>query len=173
MTLITDNVRVLRQGIALLEELDAGLYAKAEPAVSSSAIGSHVRHVLDYYDLFLEGIAEGRIDYDLRRRDERVERDLQFGLERLRNLTKRLDALRSKPFPAVLQVKVDAMCEEEDAPWSSSSVARELQFQLSHAVHHFALIAVILRLNGCDPGAGFGVAPSTLRHWKESEACAR
>ena len=63
---------------------------------------------------------------------------------------------------------------EDDAapPWSTSSVERELQFLSSHTVHHYALIAVILRLNGVQPEEGFGVAPSTQRYWKESRACA-
>ena len=29
-------------------------------------------------------------------------------------------------------------------------------------------IAVVLRLNGLEPESGFGVAPSTLRHWARS-----
>jgi hypothetical protein len=33
----------------------------------------------------------------------------------------------------------------------------------SHAVHHFALIAMILRAHGIDVDPKFGVAPSTLR----------
>ncbi len=172
MTLIADNVRVLRQGIELLERLDAELYAKPEPAVSSSGIGSHVRHVLDYYELFLSGLADGRVDYDQRARDDRVEKSVSEGLLRLRGLAQRLEELRSRSIPDIVRVKMDAQCEE-GAPWSRSSLERELQFQLSHAVHHFALIAVILRLNGLEPEEGFGVAPSTLRYWKESRMCAR
>jgi hypothetical protein len=171
MTLIADNVRVLRQGIELLEELDADLYAKSEPLVSSSGIGSHVRHVLDYYDRFLSGLADGRVDYDQRARDERVEKDVSEGLLRLRELAKRVEGLRTRQAPEVVHVKMDAQCEAS-APWTRSSFERELQFQLSHAVHHFALIAVILRLNGWEPEEGFGVAPSTLRYWKETRVCA-
>jgi hypothetical protein len=58
-------------------------------------------------------------------------------------------------------------------PWSRSTAARELQFLVSHTVHHYALIAFILRANGIDPGADFGVAPSTLAHRKSQQSCAR
>lgn len=47
--------------------------------------------------------------------------------------------------------------------WSDSSVKRELQFLVSHTVHHYALIKELLRREGFDPGAEFGVAPSTLQ----------
>ena len=53
----------------------------------------------------------------------------------------------------------------DDAPWADSSVERELQVLLSHTVHHYALIAVALRLHGHPVDEEFGVAPSTLRYW--------
>ena len=52
---------------------------------------------------------------------------------------------------------------------SRSTLHRELQFLVGHSVHHFALIALILRQEGFDPGREFGVAPSTLAHWKREE----
>jgi hypothetical protein len=59
------------------------------------------------------------------------------------------------------------------AVWCNSSVLRELEFLQSHAVHHYSLIAALLRLHGIEPDAEFGVAPSTLKYWKEEAACAR
>ncbi|MBP6670575.1 MAG: hypothetical protein KA180_14065, partial [Gemmatimonadales bacterium] len=57
--------------------------------------------------------------------------------------------------------------------WSDSSVKRELQFLVSHTVHHYALIKELLRREGFDPGAEFGVAPSTLQARDRETACAR
>lgn len=174
-TLIQDNVRLLEQGAALLSELPPDLYPKPEPSVASSGIGSHVRHVIDYYRRFLSGVESGRLDYDRREREERIERDLEYGCDQLRATIRALDGLRGEGDPsAPLMVKMDAIdTASRPAPWSASSVERELQFVMSHTVHHFALIAVILRLNGREPVEGFGVAPSTLRYWKENPACAR
>ena len=169
MTFISDNVELIRQGLRVLEEIDGELYSKPEPAISSSAIGSHVRHVLDYYNRFLVGMGVGSVDYDLRERDIRVESEQAIGLERLRRLIGELEGLRARDTEPSVRVKVDAASEDS---WATSSVDRELQFLRSHTVHHFALIAVILRLNGLDPGEEFGVAPSTLRHLKESGVCA-
>ena len=172
--LVLDNVQLLEQGLALLEGLDDELYARPEPAVSSSGIGSHLRHVLDYYGRFLAGFAEGRLDYDERPREARIESEREFAAERVRALVDDLRAVAAGGAGAGrLAVKMDARDEDDAAPpWSTSSVERELQFLSSHTVHHYALIAVILRLNGVQPEEGFGVAPSTQRYWKESRACA-
>jgi hypothetical protein len=45
-----------------------------------------------------------------------------------------------------------------------SSASRELQVLSSHTVHHFALIAMTLRMHGVEMDPGFGMAPSTLRY---------
>ena len=49
-----------------------------------------------------------------------------------------------------------------------SSLARELQFLTSHTIHHFAVIALILRAMDVEVDREFGVAPSTLRYWTEA-----
>lgn len=57
--------------------------------------------------------------------------------------------------------------------WCGSSVVRELAFLRSHTIHHYSLIAVLLRFEGIEPGEEFGVAPSTLRYWQEEATCAQ
>ena len=52
--------------------------------------------------------------------------------------------------------------DEEGAVWTESTPERDLQYLQAHTIHHYALIAMILRLQGREPGKGFGVAPSTL-----------
>ena len=59
---------------------------------------------------------------------------------------------------------------------AESTLERELQFLLNHGLHHFALIAVGLRLRGRAVPTDFGLAPSTVR-WlatqpQERSACA-
>lgn len=170
--LIDDNVRLLQQGLDLLMELDTSLYAKAEPSVRLSGVGSHFRHLLEFYDRFFEGLLVGKIDYDQRRRDASVETNPEAARERLATVIQALRKLDREP--AGLLVKSDAdEGSGAEGPWTRSTASRELQALLSHTVHHYALIAVGLRLNGVDPGEEFGVAPSTLRYWKEQGTCAR
>lgn len=174
-SLIDDNASLLEQGIQLLENLDDELYSKSEATVASSGIGSHFRHLIDYYERFFAGVGptgDGHLDYDQRQRDPDVEQRTATAQERLRGIAKRLAELTQRQLPELLTVKMDSAEEDANAPRSQSSVERELQFLMSHTVHHFALIAVILRLNGSEVAPEFGVAPSTLRHWRETRACA-
>jgi hypothetical protein len=56
----------------------------------------------------------------------------------------------------------------EDGHWNRTTLKRELRFLVSHTIHHYALIAVILKLQGFDCGPDFGVAPSTIEYWKQA-----
>ena len=48
--------------------------------------------------------------------------------------------------------------------WQRSSVGRELQFLVSHTVHHSAMVAASCRVRGLPVSSDYGVAPSTQRH---------
>ncbi|MBC7931518.1 MAG: hypothetical protein H7Z38_13220 [Rubrivivax sp.] len=170
-SIVAGCVGALRQAQELLERLGDQLYADAEALPIQSGVGGHLRHCLDFYQSFLSGVRERRVDYNRRGRDLLVERDRSFALFRIQITIEELLALAPYGDGTPLLVSL------EDAPaesgWCESSVGRELQFLLSHTVHHYALIALLLRLRGFEPGREFGVAPSTLEHWKKEAACAR
>jgi len=51
-----------------------------------------------------------------------------------------------------------------NSEWTESSVRRELQFLLSHTIHHYALMVAIGQAHGFKEfERGFGVAPSTIK----------
>ena len=58
-----------------------------------------------------------------------------------------------------------------------STVSRELLFAGSHAIHHFAIIAVLMRAQGRTVSYDFGKAPSTLTYMRcvsgEAGVCAK
>ena len=171
--LAQDNVAYLEQALQLVSSLGDEVYLRSGQPAYGSGIGSHLRHCLDHYSNFLSGLPDGRVDYDARARDPRVEQDRAHAAAVLRDLIARLQALAETPAERVIQVKMD--CGDDCDPsawWTGSTVGRELQFLISHTVHHFALIAMILRLQQVNPGPGFGVAPSTLRY-QAGRACAQ
>lgn len=163
--LVAWNVELLRQAAALLQRLEASQYRRAFDHVAGSSIGSHVRHNLDHYALFLEGISVGCVDYEPRERDGRLEESVNDAVSALRATGVRLRELTPVQLALPLRLKnVDGGIESE------TSVARELEFLASHTVHHYALVAVLCRLQGVTVGADFGVAPSTLRYRAASAA---
>ena len=160
-----DNIASLRQGIMLLAELGDARYAQPVPQCFNSRIGGHVRHNVDHYFSFLEGYQQGCVDYDARKRDPRIENDTAYANDCMLRIADLLENVQQADLEKPLQVKMDCNSLAEDVqPWSHSTVRRELQFLLSHTIHHYALISVMCQLIGFQPAADFGVAPSTLRY---------
>jgi hypothetical protein len=166
-TLVADNVSLLDQAASLARRLDRAVYAAPGPPPIPSGVGSHVRHVLDFYDCLLGGLAIARVDYDARKRDPRSEVDPLYVAARIERTTSELARIPSPGVPTILDVRAEGASHAGGA-WARSSVARELEFLLSHTIHHFALVAMMLRLRGVEPGAEFGVAPSTLAYWRRA-----
>jgi len=160
---------VLQQGIDLAEELDVQVFSAPADAAHGS-VGAHLRHAAEFVQAFVAGLDTGLVDYDGRARAADVERDPRRAVELLRRLGQELRRLERTPGDRPLCVRLEASVVPGD---QRSSVARELSFLVSHTIHHYALVAVQLRARGIEPGPGFGVAPSTLRHRsEESLACA-
>ena len=64
--------------------------------------------------------------------------------------------------------------ETGDGGWLGTSLGRELEFLISHTVHHYALMAVIAGQQDAALPVDFGLAPSTLKFQRtENAACAR
>lgn len=71
----------LEHGIGITRGLDDADFAKGRDGGSS--IGAHIRHNLDFVNALLNGIVEGRIDYNDRPRDSRVENDRAYAEEQM------------------------------------------------------------------------------------------
>ena len=168
-TLVNDNIRILKQGIELLKQIEDHQYSDVLTPLTSAGLGSHFRHSIDHYLSFLNGWESGEVDYDARERDEQLEKNRLYAIEVLEHIVAQLAGVDEDK---KLRVQIDGG-SEGDNYWSDSTVKRELQFLLSHTIHHYALKAMILRTQGIDPGEEFGVAPSTLRYREKLAKCAQ
>lgn len=173
--LVSGCVHVLRQGLALLDGLDDHLYADKRWLPVRSDVSSHFRHCIDFYQSFLSGVRSGRIDYNRRERDALVERDRSFAITKIQIIIAELESLQITDGEARVLVSMEgeSVSPDDRSLWCQSTVAREIQYLLSHTIHHYALVALMLRLQGFEPDEDFGVAPSTLKHWSEESACAQ
>src|SRR6266545_1398137 len=135
--LIDDNIETLKRGVELIARLDDRLYTRPNRELSLSGVGVHFRHCIDFYHNFLVGVESGRVNYDLRERDERLEQNRLFAVARLGSLIADLSRLPVIKDDRVFEVTLEGA---SDFDWSISSLKRELQFLLSHTLHHYALI---------------------------------
>ncbi|MBK8005336.1 MAG: hypothetical protein IPK12_15750 [Gemmatimonadetes bacterium] len=170
---VTGNLIVLEQAAEALRRMDDATYMEGGAAPGISPVGVHFRHVFDHYRAFLAGLPEGRIDYDARDRAVPLERDRELALAAALGYIMDLGRLPAELGARPVQVSTRSVAgASEDPDWAPSTVKRELQFLVSHTVHHYALIKELLRRADFDPGVEFGVAPSTLAA-RRDPACAR
>lgn len=169
--IIHDCIGLLQQAAGVICGVDDRIYTGTHPASPRGSIAGHVRHVLEFYQCFLQGCATGSIDYNQRARDARIESDRAYAVERIAHVGACLREYSLVPGDRRLRVTLEGSTGPVISQ-SNSSVLRELDFLQSHTIHHYALIAMLLRLSGIEPGADFGVAPSTLEYWAREAKCA-
>jgi uncharacterized damage-inducible protein DinB len=163
---LRDNVAALQQGIELLSGLSVQRYTQRTPACFNSTAGGHLRHIIEHYFSFLNGTENGEIDYEARARDPLIENDPAYAIAQLESICDRIESLTADQ---ILRVRSESTPVNAPPIWCASSTLRELEFLLSHTVHHYALIGVICQLAGQTLPKDFGMAPSTLRHLRAQE----
>ncbi|MBZ5633746.1 MAG: hypothetical protein LAO55_11545 [Acidobacteriia bacterium] len=105
------------------------------------------------------------MDYDARQRSHSVETSRDAASDKISSILRRLEDNPWIHSDSVMFVRMENAEEGRvENPFLRSSVSRELQALSSHTIHHFALIAITLRLHGFDVDPDFGMSPSTLRY---------
>ncbi len=155
--LIQDCITILRQGKTILQEVEnKGVYED---------IGGHIRHCLDFVDCLAAGLEAGRIDYNQRKRDVRIERDCEFAFTKIDEAIAKLQSLANADFNQTLLVRHERANDiTNEESWCGSTLARELEFMQSHTVHHYAIINLKLAILGIKIDEDLGVAASTLKY---------
>jgi hypothetical protein len=161
---------VLAQGEDLLESISVESYTRKLPAAFNGAIGGHYRHCLDHFTSLLRGAGTELVDYDHRERDPRIERDPAFALDLTRQIRARLGGLSPDDLLAPVVARCEVNYAHGESPLTRSTLGRELVYAIAHAIHHYALIAVMARLMEVELPVHFGIAPSTVAHLKQLEA---
>ena len=146
----------------MLECVDDELLSTPVMSFYGSTLGGHLRHCIEHYESFITGLVDGRVDYDKRSREKSVERQTKSAREKLLQLVGSMEVLKRSDADEEVLVKMD--CGGNECVWQKSTVGRELQFLVSHTVHHFAMMKGLCSALNVRLPETFGVAPSTLRH---------
>lgn len=164
LSILAAAVEILNQGEELLAALSDAAYTTKLPLAYDASIGGHYRHCLDHFHSVVEERGGALVNYDHRRRDPLIESDRSAAVSE----TRRLRAALIDTDAWELGRLVSVICKTSYASGGSqkamASVGRELMYAVAHAVHHYALIGIIAKLQGVALPVGFGVAPSTIQH---------
>lgn len=183
---IRGNIEAIHQGIDLISSLSDEQYVHIASPYVSSSIGAHFRHVVDMYNALMVNDVNkqtvGIVDYDVRRRGALIEERRDVALEELQSLERWIMQLvdnmpescdvdvPSKQKCQSILVKNEVTLSDSHSVIVESSLVRELIFVGSHAVHHYALIQVIAKLQGVVLSGSLGVAPATATFLREQSA---
>ena len=153
------------------EQFLLGLSAKdyklvLKPHFASSA-GTHMRHILDHYLALKDGLNQGLINYDKRNRCSTFESCPKIALLEWQKIGRWLQEVSRLNADMPLNIMCETSVNQTQSTQTQSTLARELVFVSSHAVHHFSLLAVINSLLGNKEEVNFGVAPSTATYIRQ------
>lgn len=157
--MFNSSINTIEQFKDILSQLSQEDYTKSCAALSNATIGQHTRHLIELYQCLIQGYETKEVCYDKRKRDTRIQEDISFAILQLEEIQKGLE----KPNKEV-KVSYDL---GEDEIFIQSNYFREVMYNLDHAIHHYALIKVGLKImTDMELPESFGVAPSTIQYRK-------
>lgn len=145
--------------VHLLHRLTADQFRASSSELEGASIGGHYRHIIEIFLCLLENYKTGTINYDQRRRSQKMETDPAFALQKINYIMANLERENKSIF---LEQTLDG-----EKLLLESNYYRELLYNLEHAIHHQALIKIgISQLGNIEISKDFGVAHSTLAYRK-------
>jgi len=143
----------------VINQLDIQTYSISLELLSGSTIGQHTRHILEFYQCFIEGLSSGEVDYDLRKRNMLIETSPNYACEIIDIINKSMVECNDQKI--LLKYSND-----DEFQFISSNVERELVYNIEHAIHHMAIIKIAIKNNfpAIKLPENFGVAPSTVKY---------
>lgn len=124
----------------------------------NSSIGSHVRHILDFYKCVFDGVENGHVDLTNRDRNVDVETDCDCALD---HIDKILDSILT--FKSDMTSKIAVTDDLGQGTITIDYTIGALLAQAnSHTIHHYAIINYILdRLGIVMDDSDFGLNPTS------------
>jgi hypothetical protein len=158
MTLQFEAKETLKELAHAIGCLTLDEYTEKIPILSHSSIGEHVRHVIELFQQLFIGYESGVINYDDRKRDIRLQQDIDFALNEIANIIGKICCEGKYLEMHSLSNKGKTI---------STNLHRELLYNIEHCVHHQAIIKIGLKsLNKDNIDANFGIAKSTIAYKK-------
>jgi len=126
-------------------------------------VGSHVRHSLNHYQSLISAVERNSVtNYDDRQRNTDIETDKVAAMTELDVIVAKVPTLHLEDL-VIMKFYGDASINFE--PYSvHSNIGRELSFVTHHAVHHLAMIKLIMNNMSYTTSEQVGIAMSTLKN---------
>ena len=156
--IIQSTLKTLDKMTHILSVLDSELLSNATIPPYKSSIGSHIRHILDFYDCILDRKLENEIDLTVRKRDALVESNCSAALQYYNQIVDKLKH-NDYNFDENIFVVDDLGTGKVKIKYTFGALFAQAN---SHTIHHYAIINYILdALKVSVDDADFGYNPTT------------
>ncbi len=157
--IIESSINTLNKSKSLLSVLSNQDLCNVSIPPYFSCIGSHVRHILDFYDCILVGYSNEKIDLTNRTRDTKIHEDCDYAFKNVERVINTLNQLSSISPNTRINVVDDLGLGKVEIEYTLGAVLAQAN---SHAIHHYAIINYILdRLDISISDETFGYNPTT------------
>lgn len=169
MSINHSAISLLEQTKIVVGQLSNEQFSQSLEILSGSSIGQHVRHSLEFFICLQDALDTKVVNYDERRHDQYLERDVSLARSVATGLQENLNH-HLEDFSMVMRASYDI--ENPTELGIPTSYHRELAYNIEHAIHHLALIKIGLRnaFEHVRIPDHFGVASSTVRYQKSKNA---
>lgn len=150
-------IKNLNKSRYLLSNLNNDQFSDRSIPPYFSCIGSHIRHILDFFDCILNE-SNGIVDLSIRRRDVSVEKDIHKAIDYFESIINRLEDLNSELDKDLIVID-DLGLGKIEINYTLSSLLSQAN---SHTIHHYAIISYIIKgLDITFKDDTFGYNPTT------------
>ncbi|MFD1161840.1 DinB family protein [Hwangdonia seohaensis] len=152
------TLKTLQKSKKLLDNLQDDTLCNASLAPYYSSIGTHIRHILDFYDCIFNLNSDNIIDLTARRRSKDVECKCDCALAYLNEIIDKLNHSKINMDETVIVID-DLGLGKIEIQYTLGAVFAQAN---SHTIHHYAIINYILEgLKVPFSDTDFGVNPTT------------
>ena len=154
--IIKASIKSLEKSIKLLSLLSDDKLSNSSVSPYYSSIGSHLRHILDFYNCIISGYQNNYVDLTDRKRDQRIENNCHYALGYTQDIILELKGINLNQ---KVIVNDDLGLGYVQIEYSIASLLAQAN---SHTIHHYAIINYILdRLGIKFEDEDFGFNPTT------------
>lgn len=122
-----------------------------------SSVGSHIRHILDFYDCIL--IDSDKLDLTARKRNLDVQTNCEIAIIYYNDIVKKIKVLREVDLDRIVIVTDDLGLDKVNLKYTFTGLLSQAN---SHTIHHYAIINYILEGLGIRiEDDSFGYNPTT------------
>jgi len=166
--MIKSQIEILEQAQQYLNTVSKADYTSIMSPNFISSAGSHIRHIIDHYLAIKSGLSTTIIDYDIRNRGNTIEQSPQLANQKINDIKLWIKEIKEFELKQVFTLSTEISIKSKKIETVQTTLARELIFAGSHAVHHYAIITQISFAQKAKVDSNFGIAPATATFIKQN-----